>query len=248
MNLYERYLNGEQKLVFNKIQKLGEEAFEKNNFIEIDRILNHFFRGVKTNLNIIFSELNQRNYLFKKEFKYNSDKPLCDPLPNTDELLFKLDQAVKPFGHIPLSLKYFYKIVGSVNFAWDYQANENIMWQLSDPIQIISLDDLVKLVSEDYWQEEIQEYVNDKEFGNAFLELSADYYHKDNISGGAPYSILINEKQTIDNQFINEPHQNTFINYLRICINSCGFSRVPLSSQDEYQLFKDIVKPKLQHI
>jgi len=227
---------------------MGVQAFEENNFIEIDKILKHFFKTVRTNLNIIFSELNQQNYLFKKEYKCNSDKPFCAPLSNVNELLLQLDEAVKPFGHVPLSLKYFYKIVGSVNFTWDYESDENIRWELSDPIQIISLDDLVEIVSTNDWQEEIQEYVNDKEFGNAFLELSADYYHKDNISGGAAYSVQITKEKTVDSLFLNEPNQTSFLNYLRINLNTCGFSRTPFSNNKEFQSFINSVKPKLQAI
>jgi len=168
-------------------------------------------------------------------------------LPGTSVLLDKLEKNVKPFGFVPLSLKYFYKIVGGVNFVWDYETNEDFMWQLADPIQIASLDAVVDTVTGKYWREEMQEIV--EEGDPPCLELSADDLHKDNISGGPPYSLEITTHPSVDGLFLNESNNTTFINYLRICIDNCGFPSIRRPDCDnDYQAFFDKIKPLLKPI
>jgi len=40
-----------------------------------------------------------------------------------------------------------------------------------------------------------------EEDGFVSLPIAADYLHKDNISGGPPYSIKITDMQTVDSEF-----------------------------------------------
>ena len=82
-----------------------------------------------------------------------------------------------------------------------------------------------------------------------FLELSADYLHKDNISGGPPYSLEITKHPGFDGLFLNEPNNTTFINYLRICIDNCGFPLIRRADcVNNYQAFFDKIKPLLKPI
>ena len=249
MTLYDRYLNGQTKQVYQDIYELGENAFSASYFGDIEKVLNETFLRVDYNLNIIYNELMQINYLFKTVPKYNFEKPLHKPLSNTAFLIEQLDKAVKPFGHVPLSLKFFYKIVGGVNLVWDYNTNEDFLWNMADPIQIASLDAVVETVTEEWWKDDIQQYVDDEEFGIAFLELSADDLHKDNVSGGQAYALQITERPSIDSKFLNEPNNTTFIDYLRICFENCGFPGITRPDmQNKYQDFFDRVKPQLKSI
>lgn len=249
MTLYKNYLNGQTEQVYKDISALGQDAFLPINFTDIDKVLIETFQRVAYNLDIIFKELQNINYLFKKTPKYNFEKPLHKPLSDTESLIKTLDKAVKPFGFIPLSLKYFFKIVGGVNFVWDYNTNQNFIWNMADPIQIASLDALIEVVTDKYWKEEMQEYIDDEDFGSAFLSTAADNLHKDNVSGGQAYAVQITKEPSIDSRFMNEPHETTFINYLRICFEYCGFPSI--SRQDvknDYRTFFDKVKPKLKKI
>ncbi|MFD2564687.1 hypothetical protein [Aquimarina rubra] len=249
MNLYERYLNGETKAVYDDIYKLGSKAFDDLHKKEVEKVMKETFDRVLFNLNIIYNELINIGYLFKKDFEFNFEKPLHTPLENTEPLIKKLELAVKDFGFIPLSLKYFYRIVGGVNFVWDFETNEEFMWNMSDPIQVSSLDSLVEEVTSKYWKEDIQQYVNDENFGCAFLNISADDLHKDNVSGGQPYAIEITREPSVDARFMNEPNETTFINYLRICFENCGFPGITRpNTNNEYQAFFNKVKPQLKQI
>lgn len=247
MTLYERCINGQTEQVYQDISALGQDAFLPANLLDIEKVLTETFHRVSYNIDIIYSELKNINYLFKTEFEYNFQRPIVRPLADTEKLLTKLDTLVRPFGFVPLSLKMFYRIVGSCNFVWDYETNEDFIWQCADPIQITSLDDLVsEVVDEDNLSDMADNY---KEDGYASLQLSADYLHKDNISGGPAYSLLLTEKPSVDGQFLNEEHNTAFINYLRICFDNCGFSRITNPEYDnDYQSFFDKVKPQLKPI
>jgi hypothetical protein len=136
-----------------------------------------------------------------------------------------------------------------VNFVWDYETNEDFLWEMADPIQICSLDALVEMVTDKYWNEDIHEYFDDEDFGTAFLDLSADDFHKDNVSGGQAYAIQITKKTSVDSNFMNEPNDTTFINYLRICFEHCGFPGITRpDTKNDYQAFFDKVKPQLKQI
>ena len=136
-------------------------------------MLTETFQRVAYDLDVIYDELVTINYLFKNEFKHNFERPLHKPLHNTTPLLKNLDTLVEPLGFVPLSLKFFYSIVGGVNFVWDYDTDDQFMWEMADPLQVRSLDSLV---------EEMQELTEDENAENAFLYFAADDLHKDNIS------------------------------------------------------------------
>jgi hypothetical protein len=247
MTLYNRYINGEREQVYQHIAALDQDAFLPANLPDIEKVLIETFERVSFNLNIIYAELKNINYLFKTDFKYNFQRPLIKPLPDTENLLAKLDTAITPFGFVPLSLKMFYKIVGACNFGWDYETNEAYIWQFADPIQIISLDNLVTEVTDTDGLNEMLEYY--EEDGFTSLQLSADYLHKDNTSGGPAYALQLTKKPCIDGSFLNEEHNTTFINYLRICFDNCGFSRIANpENNNDYQSFFDKVKPQLKAI
>lgn len=247
MTLYDRYINGQTEQVYQDISALGQDAFLPANLPDIENVLSETFQRVSYNLDIIYSELKNMKYLFKTEFEYNFQRPLISPLADTEKLLTKLDTAVRPFGFVPLSLKMFYRIVGACNFGWDYDTNEEYIWQFADPIQITSLDDVVAEVTDKDYLSDLTGYY--EEDGFVSLQLSADYLHKDNTSGGPAYSLKLTEKPSVDGQFLNEEHDTTFINYLRICFDNCGFSRIANPHYDnDYQAFFDKVKPQLKPI
>lgn len=246
----ERYLDGEDgRAVYDDIYALGEEAFNNEYFDDVYAVLTETFNRVAFNLQVIYRELSSINYIFKSNFTSNSDRSLVAPLLNSDRLIEDLENAVADFGKIPLSLKLFYKIVGSCNFTWDYESQPILLWEGADAIQIDSLDDLVAYVTTDDWKEYITESLEYDEDEIPSLELAPDYLHKDNISGGPSYSLQITQNESIDSLFLNEPNETTFIDYLRICMENCGFPGD--SDFRQHQSYKDFyikVKPQLKAI
>lgn len=249
MNFYDRYINGETTAVYDDISRIRLESLNEHERSDIINVLEETFNRVAYNLKVIHRELIHVGYQFKKDCKYNFEKPCHPPLENTEYLLKKVEDAVKEFGFVPLSLQYFYRIVGGVNFVWDFEADKECMWEMADPIQVASLDSVWEEISHEYWKEDIQQYVDDENFGCAFLELSADDLHKDNVSGGQPYALELTKKPSVDSNFLNEPNETTLINYLRICFENCGFPGLARSDRNsDFQLFFNRVKPQLKDI
>ncbi len=244
MHFIERYKNGETVTVYSDITNLGQAAFTEKHYMDVEAVITETMDRAVYNLEIIYHELLNIDYNFNKETQYSFEIPLNKPVGNASKLFAQLEKAVQPIGFVPLSLQLFYRKVGSCNFAWDYTTNENILWEGSDPIQIIPLDDLVEQVTDEYWLEDI----NDRD-DKPYLELSADYLHKDNISGGPAYGIEITSHRSIDGYFLNEVHQTTFIDYLRTIFENCGFARTQhLGNVTSFKHFCNTVEPKLLRI
>jgi len=66
------------------------------------------------------------------------------------------------------------------------------------------------------------EYYGATEVGPFRLPVAPDIYHKDNVSGGPPYSLIL-PNSAVDGYLQEEWHQTTFVDYLRIVFQSGGF-------------------------
>ncbi len=78
-----------------------------------------------------------------------------------------------------------------------------------EPIEILS-HIVTQFIEVGGWEEE------------PVLLLAPDNYHKYGYSGAGSYSIALPCK-AMDALFLNEPHQTTLVNYLRIAIHWGGF-------------------------
>ena len=234
MTLLDRYLKGETTEVYNEICTLGQEALSPINFIQTDLILKETFKRVKFNLDIIYRELNNISYQFVSNIHHDWQKPLLPPDPNVDLLLSEVKSKIKNGGQIPLSLEYFYKIVGSCNFCWDWESNSAIPWEGADPIDIPPITTLLSdLIYDDYDRDDIL--------------LSGDYLQKDNVSGSC-YNIQLTPLLSVDSLFLHENWDIPFIEYLRITFDNCGFSMADQSDYDDLDAFCNRVRPLLKKI
>ena len=248
MTYYDRYCKGECEQVHAEILDLGTDAFAPEFFPDVDRVLTETFLRVNHNLCVIHGELLDIDYPFRETYRSPSEMPIHAPLPDTDALLVQLQSSVAQFGHVPFSLQYFYKLVGGVNFAWD-PAKREPPWPLADPLQIASLDSVVEEVTNESWHLRMQEILDHDFFGVSSLDLSADAYHKDNLSGGEAYTLQLTKKPSIDSELLNEPNHTTFIAFLRISFDSCGFPGMARPGNPaDFRKFCDIVLPKLKQI
>lgn len=227
-----KYQQGYCQEVYDEIRDWEKDAFKNQHYPVVESILKETFKRLAYNLGIIYTELVKINYCFPKDIRYDFQRPLVKPAPDVDKMLMSLERAVKKQGHVPLSLKLFYQMVGSCNFAWDYKQNPDIPWEGSDPLQIAPLTDLLAE------RAELEDF--------AELPVAADYWHKDNISGGPAYSVEITKDLSIDSQFLNEEHNTTFIGYLRLTMENGGFSRADKCMHiRDFAEFQATVKPKL---
>jgi len=223
MTLSDRYLKGETQAVYEGIYALGEIAFDPAIFPQIDKVLRTTFHRAAFNIAVIYKGLQDIDYQFL------SSHPITAPDPNTELLLQELKQRFQGSGHIPLSLEYFYRIVGSCYLTWDWKNKPDIPWVGADPLQMPTLNELLDMTSGG--------------IGNYDLLLSADNLQKDNISGDC-YCLEITPYPAIDSLF--ESWDIPFIEYLRITFNNCGFAMADRCDYEDLQEFCKSVRPLLK--
>lgn len=179
MSFYQRYLNGEYSQVYADIARLRQKAFQPEAAAEIDRLLTETFRRVLHNANIVAETLPQFGYRFNQW----RDNVITPPLPDADEHIRRLVQAVQPVGFIPLSLQYFYRIVGEINFIWDYDEYPEIVWEYADPLCVYGIDFVLEEVEneDNEWLECTRELLAENPKYPIGLPFSPDDYHKDNV-------------------------------------------------------------------
>jgi hypothetical protein len=54
------------------------------------------------------------------------------------------------------------------------------------------------------------------------IDLTPDYFHKVNVSGGPPYAVLV-PFDGADPDFVDERHELPFLDYLRLAFRWAGF-------------------------
>jgi hypothetical protein len=231
MALIDKYLKGETIEVYTEIYSLKQDAFSPSHFTQIDLVLKETFKRVRFNLDIIYKELKNIDYQFVTNVEYDWQKPLLPPAPDTDQSLAELKSKVKHSGNIPLSLEYFYKIVGSCNFCWDWESTPDVPWEGADPIDIPPVKDLLEMVYDDYDREDIL--------------ITGDYLQKDNVSGSC-YNIELTDMPSVDSLFSG--WDIPFIEYLRLTFRNCGFTMADQCEYESLTSFCNKVRPQMLKI
>jgi len=131
MSLLEKYLQRDAVHVYEEIANMGSDAFKKKNLIEVRAVLTETMNRVAYNLDVIYTALREINYCFNENPRYDFEHPLLKPRWGTRFRIKKLEKAVLSLGYVPLSVKMFFSIVGSCNFAWDYDTNPDMILLLS---------------------------------------------------------------------------------------------------------------------
>ncbi|HEX6776681.1 MAG TPA: hypothetical protein VF099_00695 [Ktedonobacterales bacterium] len=225
-----RYLDGEHEQVWAELLALGNQVREEPLYSDALAVAQETMRRVRYNIELLIPRLSELGYQFgfpdmgEDGVLVESFSPVFSPpAANVDDLIAFLEQEIGP---LPLSLRVFYQVVGGVNLGgmdpgWQY---EDACYG-HDPLEVWPLDeDLVedclfnKLEEEDLEEEELEEAENLTAY---HIVLAPDHYHKQGSSGGAPYEIAI-PNLAIDAPLLDEWHNTTFVNYLRICFRWGG--------------------------
>jgi len=221
LNLIEKYNSGSVIEVWNEINTLTNITSRNENFEDIMIILNETMQRVKFNFDLIYSTLKKLNYQFK-------DESTCF-YSTAQENLDKLKAINKEFGFLPLSIIYFYKHISKINFL--FQNSNNFNYHYSDPVYIESVSNILEMMQDGSWEETMYENMDDSR--PLYLEISPDFYHKDNVSGGIPYGIEITKTQQVDSKLLNTPYGDLFfIDYLRLCFKYGGFPNITKENQN----------------
>ena len=216
MTLLERYLNGERDAVWAELRAADERVRKEPLFSEAQAVLREAMTRVRRNIQTIVMFLEGEGYRFGtypqgdtplEEVGFHEDFhgiPLGTPLSDTRK---RIEAFEAEFGRLPLTLRMFWEIVGSVNLVGhhpNWYVYSGPLWV--EPITILEWT----------WDEfqpsdlEIRVYV------------SPDIYHKENVSGSEAYFLTV-PNNCLDGRLMFEDSEVTFLEYLRTSLAFAGF-------------------------
>lgn len=247
----ERYISGEHEQVWAELQALGAAVREEPLYTDALAVARETMRRVRHNIETLIPRLEALGYTFGYGWALGRDFPnyvmavYTPPAPNVTETIAEIERR---FGILPLSLRAFYEVVGSVNFVgappetWtDWRAVPDDV----DAIYIYPAE--VALKDCEPWQERY-DYLREKAWdpfemtgddicdSRAYFALprecclvpiAPDQWHKYDVSGCGGYDIAIPNLAT-DARLLTERHRTTFVKYLRHCFRWAGFSNLEM--------------------
>ncbi len=216
--LLDRYLAGEHEQVWNELVTIGETALDDKQAPDALAVAYETMNRVARNVDTIADRLEGMDYRFVYPGsggglfglrKAQAHRPHVPPGADVRSKIAELEGLVG--GPIPLSLRAFFELVGEVNFNGNHDSLAPVDSDVAaDPLMVCSVDDAIAMIEcEDRDEDE-----------PCVIEFAPDALHKANISGGAPYSIAVPAPAA--DASVDEPHEVSFVQYLRIAILRWG--------------------------
>ena len=147
------------------------------------------------------------------EIGYRFARPDAVLVPPAPDAVAQLDRLEAAVGAIPLALRVFCEVVGTVDLSgshpeWPHELLDPLMVEVSVDYTLDTREDMIA-------EGELRP---DEPFD---IELAPDDLHKADISGGAPYAVRVPDAG-VDALVYWEVHQTTFVNYLRTVTRFAG--------------------------
>ena len=202
----ERYLAGDRVRVWAEIGSSGDGVRREPDWADAVSVARETMRRARSNVDQLIRLLPEAGYEF--------EMPQEAHLPPRGTESDALDQLERKIGRLPLSLHCWYEVVGQVNLVG---SNPDWQYELTDPLVVNAP---LEFVDSEYdaW---LEDRGTEWDQGPFRVDIAPDYLHKANISGGAPYAVAV-PNQGADGLVLWEPHQTTFVNYLRVAFRWAG--------------------------
>ena len=210
-SLLERYRAGERERVWAELQGSapGDEAWA---------VACETMRRARTNVETIHLRLKAARYPF--------DHPEWAWIPATPADAGHVQAIESRAGPMPLSLRAWYEIVGSV--CW---TGTDPAWKESDPLAIAPV-------------EAVRDWCEQGDEGPFAVELSGDRLHKSGFSGGS-YTIACGTPCP-DGPVDGYHPRFLFVPYLRVCFRNGGFPGFEGYAAGEDELVRGLSKGLLE--
>ena len=214
MTYSERYAAGEHVQVWDDLSALGDAIRGPVLLADALSVARLTMERVAANIDHLIDRLASDGHEFGK-YPDGEAMPFSIPgrvRPNAESLV-DIVELERLAGAIPLSLTSFWQTVGSV----DLSGRARRKWpEFSHPLCVE--DARSGLVEFGYWTESTDLSEEREPF---LCPIAPDVIHKDNVSGGLPYSIRLPDPSA-DGALHDEWHNVTFVKYLRIAILEWG--------------------------
>ena len=214
--LLARYRSGQFEAVWREMRSFSHVDGEFRD--EVLEVAQETMRRVARNADLITARLQAAGW------RALTGRLRTLPSPDDVEVFEKIGSIAG--SPVPPSLRAFWTIVGGIDWVWNYHL-EQATPDLGVAIPMADKDPLYvdppSVASHvfEYW--EGQRDQRDPDLVDPFaLDLAPDFYHKADISGGAPYGIEL-PFFGADPLFANEAHGLPFVDYLRLAFRWAGF-------------------------
>lgn len=215
-----RYVEGEQETVWHELRQLGARVREPAFAAEAQAVCDEMARRSRSNIEVIVDRLVEQGYRFHENDDIQAAaQPMTGPVPDADGFVAWMELT---FGPVPMVLSSWVRIVGDVWLVGTHPAWESS--SAADPL-------VVEIAGTRYPGEDIRPYLVDEleqwhEYpeGRPFqLPVAPDHLHKNNISGGPPYGIVLPD--ACADAYIVADAGLPFVSYLRRVFGKGGFPR-----------------------
>jgi hypothetical protein len=225
----ERYRQSEYQEVWDELDALGVGVRERLVYSEALAVAHETMQRVRHNIEVVISRLEALGYQFGYAWMQQyppvdetwvAEQPARRILPS-EETPQRLERFEELVGAIPLSVRAFWSEVGAVNFVgahphWEGLFQRYMIRGLEPQISIRSSSRVFLSVCSICMHTSVH-----KEKNSFPSPLAPDAYHKYHISGLGGYAITLPDASA-DAPLLNEWHDATFVNYLRVCLHYGG--------------------------
>ena len=230
MSYLERYANGDHEGVWLELGALHESELDAAALSDVEAVTLETIQRVKRNLASIAAELEAMGFVFG-EFNddgtgFYGDDPILRAHPmvaleDARRLMTELSSVVN--GPVPLVYRVFAEQIGEVDFRGTHPRfkSEFLLDALMVDFFVPRRDEVEE------WLEQLADVPELAKFQHSF---APDDFHKQNVSGGSPYSYQLPDDR-IDPPVLGTPIDGSFTAYLRdsILTHACfpGFADIP---------------------
>lgn len=232
MTFLERYQNGDYRLVWAELVALGEVVREAPLFDDAMAVARETMRRVRHNATLVRQRLITLDYRFVRP-----NQVLSAPEP------MQLAHLEALIGPLPLSLRAWFEIVGGVDFRGshptlcscyrddrllpefrphdDGDEHAALFPYYADPLYFWDVDEALDLVADEDARSAISTWF-----------CVPVWFGKAGVSGGVYYLDL--PSTGMDVRLQGEPHETTFVGYLRTAFEWSGFPGHHLHTADSF--------------
>ncbi len=218
---FDRYLAGEHEQVWKDLVALGPKVRSEAHAADALAVAYETMHRVEHNVRTVAERLSGLGFRFVDPgrggllgalFGRRDHPAHVPPGSDTAKAIARLERRVH--GPIPLALRAFYDVVGQVDLSGEHEAIAPRGSDFTpDPLIVYGVEDALG------WLDGLDD---EEEEDGTVIAIAPDALHKANISGGDPYMIRV-PAALADAPVEEEPHDVTFVEYLRIAFRCGGF-------------------------
>jgi hypothetical protein len=228
----QRYTSGQYEQVWEEMLLLGERIRDEPFFSAAKEVVVETMTRVRHNAQLLYKKLIDIDYSFGDDMDEPEDfEPFVAPAPDVEE---QLDKHEAKIGRLPMSVRYFSMIVGTVRFAG---RSPKINCELSDPLWFDLLGSLWHEF--DAWESEWYEGCEP-----LWASISPNDQGKAGEYDEPQYAIVLPDA-SVDCQVKEERHETTFVNMLRICFKWGGFPGFQLEHAEPPAICQELAQGML---